>query len=251
MSGVMIKTGVYGILRTTAALGELPALRTAGYILLAAGILTGLWGVVLAAAQNDVKRLLAYSSIENVGVILIGIGIAALGKASGNQFVALAGIAGALLHTANHSFFQAAPLLRRGQHPLGDAHHLARQPRRTGPPHAPDGAAFPRRHGGHLRPAAPERLRLGAAHLPRTVRRHRLGQRHPRLGGRADGAGPHRRRGGAGLHQSSTARCSSARPARTRWPKPPRPTTTASPPWRCHWRASSSSGCSPARPWPP
>ena len=121
MSGVMIKTGVYGILRTTAALGELPALRTAGYILLAAGILTGLWGVVLAAAQNDVKRLLAYSSIENVGVILIGIGIAALGKASGNQFVALAGIAGALLHTANHSFFK--PLLFFGAGNILSATH--------------------------------------------------------------------------------------------------------------------------------
>lgn len=107
MSGVMIKTGIYGILRVTAALGELPTLRTAGLILLAAGILTGLWGAILAAAQNDVKRLLAYSSIENVGVILIGIGIAALGKSSGNPSVALCGIAGALLHTVNHSFFKS------------------------------------------------------------------------------------------------------------------------------------------------
>lgn len=107
MSGVMIKTGIYGILRTTAALGDLPELRTAGLILLAAGIATGLWGALLAAAQNDVKRLLAYSSIENIGVILLGIGIAALGKASGNPFVALSGIAGALLHTLNHSFFKS------------------------------------------------------------------------------------------------------------------------------------------------
>lgn len=107
MSGVMIKTGIYGILRTTAALGELPVLHTAGVILLAAGIVTGLWGIILAAMQNDVKRLLAYSSIENIGVILIGIGVAALGKASGNQYVALAGIAGALLHTVNHSFFKS------------------------------------------------------------------------------------------------------------------------------------------------
>ena len=107
MSGVMIKTGVYGILRTTAALGELPVLHTAGWVLLAAGIVTGLWGIILAASQNDVKRLLAYSSIENVGVILIGIGVAALGKAAGNQYVALAGIAGALLHTMNHSFFKS------------------------------------------------------------------------------------------------------------------------------------------------
>lgn len=106
MSGVMIKTGVYGILRITALLGG-TELHTAGYILLGAGAVTGLWGVILAAVQNDVKRLLAYSSIENIGVILIGLGIAALGKSAGNPTVALCGIAGALLHTLNHSFFKS------------------------------------------------------------------------------------------------------------------------------------------------
>lgn len=106
MSGVMIKTGIYGILRVTAAI---PALQThaAGYILLGLGAATGLWGVILAASQNDVKRLLAYSSIENIGVILLGIGIAVLGKAAGNTAVAFCGIAGALLHTVNHSFFKS------------------------------------------------------------------------------------------------------------------------------------------------
>ncbi len=107
MSGVMIKTGVYGILRITGALGDLPALQTAGIVLLTAGIVTGVWGVLLAATQNDVKRLLAYSSIENVGIILIGVGIAALGKAAGNPMVALCGMAGALMHTLNHSLFKS------------------------------------------------------------------------------------------------------------------------------------------------
>lgn len=107
MSGVMIKTGIYGILRVVAAFGTPEALRTAGLIVLAAGIATGLWGVILAAAQNDMKRLLAYSSIENIGVILIGIGIALLGKSSGNPSVTVCGIAGALLHTLNHSFFKS------------------------------------------------------------------------------------------------------------------------------------------------
>ena len=107
MSGVMIKTGVYGILRVAAALDTSAALHTAGVIVLVAGIATGLWGVILAASQNDVKRLLAYSSIENVGVILIGAGVALLGKASGHPSVALCGMAGALLHTLNHSFFKS------------------------------------------------------------------------------------------------------------------------------------------------
>ena len=109
MSGVMIKTGVYGILRITGALAAtgLPELRTAGYILLGAGIVTGLWGVTMAALQNDVKRLLAYSSIENIGVILLALGVATLGRAQGNHLVALCGITGALLHTLNHSFFKS------------------------------------------------------------------------------------------------------------------------------------------------
>ena len=76
-------------------------------ILLVAGIVTGLWGVILAAAQNDVKRLLAYSSIENIGIVLIGLGIAALGKSSGNQLAAICGLSGALLHTLNHSLFKS------------------------------------------------------------------------------------------------------------------------------------------------
>lgn len=107
MSGVMIKTGIYGILRVVSHLTDAPMLHTAGLVLLAAGIVTGLWGVILAAAQNDVKRLLAYSSIENIGIVLIAIGIAALGKSSGNQLVAICGLTGALLHTLNHSLFKS------------------------------------------------------------------------------------------------------------------------------------------------
>ncbi len=107
MSGVMIKTGVYGILRVTAAVPEGQMLQNVGLIILLGGIVTGLWGVILAAAQNDIKRLLAYSSIENIGVILLGLGVAVLGKASGNEAMAAAGVVGTLLHTANHSFFKS------------------------------------------------------------------------------------------------------------------------------------------------
>ena len=107
MSGVMIKTGVYGVLRTAMYLPAGETLATAGVILLGAGIVTGLWGVLLAAMQNDIKRLLAYSSIENVGIIFIAIGVALLGRSAGNDTVALCGMAGALLHTLNHSFFKS------------------------------------------------------------------------------------------------------------------------------------------------
>ena len=88
MSGVMIKTGVYGIMRVMWYIADSTELHTIGLIILSVGIVTGLWGVILAAVQNDAKRLLAYSSIENVGVIFIGLGIATLGQASGNHLVA-------------------------------------------------------------------------------------------------------------------------------------------------------------------
>lgn len=107
MSGVMIKTGVYGVMRTLWYVVDSQQLHTIGLIILAAGIITGLWGVILAALQNDAKRLLAYSSIENIGVIFIGLGIASLGQAAGNYMVATIALCGALLHTVNHSFFKS------------------------------------------------------------------------------------------------------------------------------------------------
>ena len=107
MSGVMIKTGVYGIIRLMQVEEiESDMLFTLGLIILVAGAVTGLWGVIFAAMQNDVKRLLAYSSIENVGVILIGLGIAAVGHAAGSPLVGMCGMCGALLHMVNHSLFK-------------------------------------------------------------------------------------------------------------------------------------------------
>ncbi|MBR2866314.1 MAG: NADH-quinone oxidoreductase subunit E [Alistipes sp.] len=107
MSGVMIKTGIYGIMRLMQAIDQnSELLYTIGLIVLLSGIVTGLWGVILAAMQNDIKRLLAYSSIENIGVILIGLGIAAVGHAAGSSLIGMCGLCGALLHTVNHSLFK-------------------------------------------------------------------------------------------------------------------------------------------------
>ncbi|MBR4844517.1 MAG: NADH-quinone oxidoreductase subunit E [Alistipes sp.] len=115
MSGVMIKTGVYGIMRLMQAIDHNIALLYAiGLIVLLSGIVTGLWGVILAAMQNDIKRLLAYSSIENIGVILIGLGIAAVGHAAGSNLIGMCGMCGALLHTVNHSLFKTMLFLSAG-----------------------------------------------------------------------------------------------------------------------------------------
>ena len=107
MSGVMIKTGVYGVMRVMSYMSVTEQIHTAGIILLAVGAVTGLWGVILAAVQNDVKRLLAYSSIENIGVIFIGLGIATLAQAAGNSFVMTLAMCGALMHIINHSLFKS------------------------------------------------------------------------------------------------------------------------------------------------
>ena len=112
MSGVMIKMGVYGILRVCSYLsGDFYAV---GAILFAAGIATGLWGVILAALQNDMKKILAYSSIENVGIVFIGLGFGLIGRSGYDSLLALCGIGGALLHTVNHSFFKTLLFLGAG-----------------------------------------------------------------------------------------------------------------------------------------
>ncbi len=112
MSGVMIKTGIYGILRMYAILDwPTPAF---GYIVLIAGIVSGVLGVVYALGQHDLKRLLAYHSVENIGIILIGMGVGMIGAATGNPVVAVLGFSGGLLHVLNHSLFKSLLFMGAG-----------------------------------------------------------------------------------------------------------------------------------------
>jgi hydrogenase-4 component B len=119
LSGVLLKTGVYGLVRVTALLQVPPAWW--GAALLAAGTLSAVFGIASAAGQRDLKRLLAYSSIENVGIVVMGLGLAALGRALGHGDWVRLGLAGALLHVLNHSLFK--PLLFMG---AGGVVHAAR-----------------------------------------------------------------------------------------------------------------------------
>ncbi|HWC65019.1 MAG TPA: proton-conducting transporter membrane subunit, partial [Thermoanaerobaculia bacterium] len=104
MSGVMIKMGIYGLLRTLTFLGPPPP--GWGAALVVVGVVSGLAGVLHALGQHDLKRLLAYHSVENIGIIALGIGIGLLGRSRGNATVALLGFAGALLHVLNHGLFK-------------------------------------------------------------------------------------------------------------------------------------------------
>jgi len=107
MSGVLLKTGVYGILRMTGLC--VPSGPWWGTLLLVAGGLSAVFGIAFALGQRDLKRVLAYSSIENIGVIFIGTGLALLGRSYGRADLILLGLGGALLHVWNHSLFK--PLL--------------------------------------------------------------------------------------------------------------------------------------------
>jgi NADH:ubiquinone oxidoreductase subunit 5 (subunit L)/multisubunit Na+/H+ antiporter MnhA subunit len=105
MSGVIIKIGIFGILRMLLIVKT--DYLTAGYILLVISVISGLYGVMLAIIQHNLKKLLAYHSIENIGIIGIGIGLGCIGIGSGNQVLTTLGFAGALLHTLNHGLFKS------------------------------------------------------------------------------------------------------------------------------------------------
>ena len=112
MSGVVIKMGIYGLLRTLVLFGSPPPWW--GWIVLALGAISGVLGVVWALAQHDIKRLLAFHSVENIGIILLGIGAGSLGLAYGHPLIAVLGFAGAALHTLNHALFKSLLFLGAG-----------------------------------------------------------------------------------------------------------------------------------------
>ncbi len=112
MSGVMIKTGIYGLVRTISFIGT-PA-PWWGWLLIGIGLVSGILGVLFALAQHDLKRLLAYHSVENIGIIALGLGLGLLGSASGMPALAVLGFGGALLHVINHSLFKGLLFLGAG-----------------------------------------------------------------------------------------------------------------------------------------
>jgi hydrogenase-4 component B len=112
MSGVMIKTGVFALLKIISVLQHDTALF--GQILLIVGVVSGILGVVYALGQRDLKRLLAYSSVENIGIIFIGLGIGLIGAAKGVPWMAILGLSGALLHVLNHACFKSLLFLGAG-----------------------------------------------------------------------------------------------------------------------------------------
>ncbi len=119
MSGVMIKMGVYGLLRALTFLGA-PQLWW-GVVLILLGLASGLLGIIFALAQHNLKRMLAYCSIENIGIIFTGLGLGLIGQARGDSVLTALGFGGALLHVINHAIFKSLLFMGAGsiQHATG------------------------------------------------------------------------------------------------------------------------------------
>ena len=112
MSGVVIKMGIYGLVRTLSLLG--PARPWWGPTLMVIGLLGATFGIALALYQRDIKRALAYSSVENVGLVTLGIGLGYWGATSGRPGIATLGAAGGLLHVWNHTLMKGTMFLGAG-----------------------------------------------------------------------------------------------------------------------------------------
>ncbi len=111
-SGVMLNMGIYGIMRVAAITGHPPIWW--GVVLLSMGIISAFLGIAWALAQRDFKRLMAYSSIENIGIVTTGLGLAVLGLAMNHPVWVALGLGGALLHILNHSLFKSLMFMGAG-----------------------------------------------------------------------------------------------------------------------------------------
>ncbi|MDO9632237.1 MAG: proton-conducting transporter membrane subunit, partial [Humidesulfovibrio sp.] len=105
LSGVVLKMGIYGLVRFLSLMPNPPVAW--GGLIITLGAVSGLLGVVFALGQHDLKRLLAYHSVENIGIILLGLGLALLGRSLQHPEWVVLGLAGCLLHVWNHALFKS------------------------------------------------------------------------------------------------------------------------------------------------
>jgi hydrogenase-4 component B len=133
MSGAMVKLGFYGMLRVVIALGGVTLVWA--QVLVALGLVGALVGIALALSQRDLKRALAYSSVENLGLIALGLGLGLAGLARGDRVLAAFGIAAGLFHVWNHAAMKGLLFFAAGgvQHGTGtrDLERLGGLLRRT------------------------------------------------------------------------------------------------------------------------
>ncbi|SRR5579875_697707 len=117
MSAVMIKMGIYGLVRTVfdlAGPGASPDYAWWGVLLIVAGSASALIGILYAVVERDIKRTLAYSSIENIGIILIGLGLSIVFASYHLVSLSAMALVASMLHTVNHSFFKGLLFMGAG-----------------------------------------------------------------------------------------------------------------------------------------
>ncbi len=113
LSGIVIKTGIYGMTRIFLdSLGGVPS--WAGLLVLVVGVISAVLGVLYALMEHDLKRLLAYHSIENIGIILMGLGAALIFRVAGHPLLAGVALIAAMFHTLNHAIFKCLLFLGAG-----------------------------------------------------------------------------------------------------------------------------------------
>ena len=136
-------------------------------------------GVLYALMEHDLKRVLAYSTVENIGIIFIGLGLALAFEANGMAGAAALALTAALFHVLNHSLFKSLLFFGAGAVLTRDRRARHGAPRRPDPPHAAHRLRLPGRLRGDLGAAAVQRLRVRMADLPgdpRSARRCRNGR---------------------------------------------------------------------------
>lgn len=113
MSGIMIKTAIYGMIRFMLCYLQIQA-SWWGVVILCIGIVSAVLGVAYALMEHNIKRLLAFHSVENIGIILIGLGVSFIAFAQNNEFLGGLALVAALLHTFNHTLFKGGLFLGAG-----------------------------------------------------------------------------------------------------------------------------------------
>ena len=216
-------------------------------VVLALGGITAVLGVLYALMQHDLKRLLAYHTVENIGIIFIGLGLALAFQANGMGVAAALALTAALFHVLNHSLFKSLLFFGAGAVLTATGERDMEQPRRPDPPHAADRVRLPGRLRRDLGAAAAQRLRLGVADLPGDPAQPRpaaMGPEDPGARGRR-AAGARRPRSPPPASSRPSASPSSAGRAARRPSGAGRSTASRSPRCSSSPRSASSPACFP------
>ena len=164
MSGVMLKTGIYGFVRTLTFLGAPSSWW--GWLIIGIGLVSGILGVLFALAQHDIKRLLAYHSVENIGIIALGIGIGILGSGPTCAGPCRVGLWGRIAARGKSRAVQGVALPGSRFGPARDGHEGDRPPGRPYQTHALDGRDLSGRCGRDMRSASFQRICKRISDLP-------------------------------------------------------------------------------------